>query len=191
VSYHIYQTEGIILSKRDVGEADRIFSILTKDLGRIDAMAQGARYLKSKLRYNLNAFDYCRFGLVATRDFWRIIDAEELNSWPTLRASFDKLAALSRIAALINRMVKGQEPDFYLWNEVKNTFAFLEKNGILKDENGKGLEAFELLTTLKILSLLGYVADAEKWVNLPLDEAQKIKPLMVSIINKALQESQL
>lgn len=190
MSYHIYQTEGIILSKKDVGEADRIFSILTKDLGRIDATAQGARYLKSKLRYNLNAFNYCRFGLVATKDSWRIIDAEELDGWPAIRASFEKLAALSRIAELVNRMVKGQEPDFYLWNEVKNAFAFLEK-GVLKDENGKRLEVFELLTSLKILSLLGYVAGAEKWSNLSLDEAQKIKPLMISIINRALQESQL
>lgn len=127
MAYTIYQTEGIILGGKDVGEADRIFSILTKDLGRIDAMAQGVRYLKSKLRYNLNAFNYCRFGLVATKDSWRIVDAEELNGWPAIRASFEKLAAVSRIAELVSRMVRGQEPDFNLWNEVKNAFAFLEK----------------------------------------------------------------
>lgn len=187
MSYHIYQTEGIILGKKEVGEADRIFSILTKDFGRIDVMAQGVRYLKSKLRYNLSAFNYARFGLVTTKESWRIVDAEELGGWPAIRANPAKLAAVSRIAELVNRMVRGQEPDFNLWNEVKNAFAFLEKNGV----SGKDLRIFELLTSLRILSHLGYVEGHGKWLNLSLEEAQQEEELMSSTIKKSLEASQL
>jgi DNA repair protein RecO (recombination protein O) len=189
LSYWIYQTEGIILGKRDVGEADRIFSTLTKDFGRIDAMAQGVRYLKSKLRYNLDIFSYSRLGLVATNDSWRIVDAEELNNWPAIRTNAAKLAAVSRIADLINRMVRGQDSDPGLWDEVENAFVFLNESKETDDK--KNLHTFELLTQLKILSLLGYAAEREKWLNLSLDEAGKMKIPMESLINRALQESQL
>jgi DNA repair protein RecO (recombination protein O) len=187
VAYIIYQTEGIILTKRDVGEADRIFSILTKDFGRIDAISQGVRYFKSKLRYNLDMFSYSRFGLVATKESWRVVDAEELKSWGFVRSNPQKLAVAFRISELINRMVRGQEPDAGLWNEVKNAFAFLEKNGF----SGKDLRIFELLTSLRILSHLGYVADHEKWLNLSFEKAREMESLMSSPIEKAFKESQL
>lgn len=190
MSYHIYQTEGIVLKKYEVGEADRIFSVLTKDFGRIEAHAQGVRYIKSKLRYNLNDFSHSRFGLVMNgNSSWRIIDAEELSAWGNIRNSPEKIAAVFRIAELVNRMVRGQEPDDNLWNEIKKAFIFLEK--MENPPNVKNLKIFELLTTLRILSHLGYVASHEKWLNLSLDEARKIEPLMLSLINKAIEESQL
>ncbi len=189
MSYHIYQTEGIIFDKRDVGEADRIFSVLTKEFGKIDAIAQGIRRVESKLRYSMSIFSHVRLGLVASRTFWRIVDAEELNGWANIRKSPEKSAAVFRIAELINRMVKGQEPDAALWEEAKSAFLFLEQYESGQDE--KNLQIFELLTQLRILSRLGYVAEHEKWLNLQLEEAQKMKPLIISVINKALQESQL
>ncbi len=189
MSYHIYQTEGIILGKRDVGEADRIFSVLTKEFGRIDAVAQGIRRVESKLRYSMSIFSYARLGLVTSRASWRVVDAEELNNWANIRETSEKLAAVFRIAELINRMVKGQEPDTAFWEEVKNAFLFLERYKNAQEE--RDLQIFELLTQLRILSHLGYVAEHEKWLNLSLAEAQKMKPLITSAINKALQESQL
>ena len=189
MSYRIYQTEGIIFGKKDVGEADRIFSILTAEFGRIDALAQGSRYLKSKLRYNLDLFSYSRFGLVMTKESWRIVDAEELKSLDSIRESSEKLAVAFRLAELINRMVRGQEPDNALWNEVKESFLNLEEDERLRNE--KNLQYFELLTNLRILSRLGYVEEHKKWLSLPLEEARGKESLMSSTIEKALKESQL
>ncbi len=176
------------MEKKDVGEADRIFSILTKDFGRIDAMAQGVRYIKSKLRYNLDDFSYSRIGLTMSGELWRIIDAEELGAWVDIRSNPKKLTVVFRIADLLNRMVRGQEPDASLWEEVKNSLVFLEKYNM---EDEKSLITFELLTNLKILSHLGYVADHEKWLNLSLEKAQNLEPMMTSAIKTAIQESQL
>lgn len=187
--YRIYQTEGIILGKRDVAEADRIFSILTAEFGRVDALAQGSRYLKSKLRYNLDLFSYSRFGLVMTKESWRIVDAEELKSLDSIRESSEKLAVASLLAELINRMVRGQEPDNALWGEIKTVFSALEQDERLR--NKENLRLFGLLAVLRILSRLGYVEEHKKWLSLPLEEARGKESLMSSTIEKALKESQL
>ncbi len=189
MSYHIYQTEGIILGKRDVGEADRIFSILTKDFGRIDAISQGVRYIKSKLRYNLNNFSYSRIGLTMSGDLWRIVDTEELNGWPSIRSNSEKSAVAFRICELINRMVRGQESDIRLWNEIKKAFIFLEK--MESPINVKNLRIFESLASLRLFSHLGYVADHKKWLNLSVEKAKNLEPLMASAIKTAIKESQL
>jgi len=49
-------TEGIVLSRTDFGEADRILTILTLDHGRIRAIAKGVRKIKSKLAGGIELF---------------------------------------------------------------------------------------------------------------------------------------
>jgi DNA repair protein RecO (recombination protein O) len=188
VSYHIYQTEGIILGRKDVGEADGLFSIYSRDFGRIDAVSQGVRYIKSKLRYNLNTFSLSRLGLVLSKDCWRIIDAEELNNWEDIREDANKLAAVSRIAGLINRLVRGEEADCLLWKEAKKIFVFLDE---LPEGEKWRIPAFELLAILRILSCLGYVEDGNKWRNCSLEEVPKLENRIRAVIDQALKESQL
>lgn len=177
------------MARREAGEADRLFSVFTKDFGRIEAMAQGVRHLKSKLRYNLEMFSCVRLGLVAGRDFWRIVDAEELNNLAGIRKSPQKIFAAGRIIRLLDRMVRGQEQDINLWTEVKNSLIFLDDAPAPAPE--KNLKTFQLLTGLKILSCLGYVSDGEKWLGLSVKEASGLEPEMASIMERAVKESQL
>ena len=48
MSYIIYQTEGVILSKTNFGEADKLFYIFTEQFGLIRASANGVLNLKSE-----------------------------------------------------------------------------------------------------------------------------------------------
>ena len=50
------QTEGIVLSRTDYGEADRIINILTPEQGKIALMARGVRKPKSKLAGGIELF---------------------------------------------------------------------------------------------------------------------------------------
>lgn len=49
-------TTGIILSRTDYGEADRILTVLTPDHGKISLMAKGVRRVKSKLAGGIELF---------------------------------------------------------------------------------------------------------------------------------------
>ena len=49
----MYTTEGIILKKIDVGEANALFTIYTKDYGKIRAVAQGVKKEGAKLQGHL------------------------------------------------------------------------------------------------------------------------------------------
>ena len=48
-----YQTEAIIIKKTKLGEANRILTLYTPDLGKIQAVARGVRRPRSKLAGHL------------------------------------------------------------------------------------------------------------------------------------------
>ena len=131
MSYKIYQTEGIIIKSRAKGEADKILSVFTKDFGRVEVLAKGARLLKSKLKPHLDLFDYSRFSFVAGKEFWRLTDAEKISSWRGVDENKIKLEALSNISRLLEKIVQGEEKNEKLWETVKNAAIFLN-NGQLK-----------------------------------------------------------
>ena len=80
MAHQIYLTEGIIIKKRDFGEADRLFWIYTEKFGMIMASAKGVRLEKSKLRGNLDVFTCGDFAVISSKDFWRLVDARETIS---------------------------------------------------------------------------------------------------------------
>lgn len=155
MSHYIYQTEGIILEKKNFGEADQFISLYTSDLGGFKAVANGARLLKSKLRYNLDNLSYAKFSFVRGKESWRIIDAREIPKF-NIKKDNDKRVSLGRVAKLLSRLVQGEERNENLWNIVKEGMSFLDRNSF--DKNS--LVNFEIVMALRILANLGYIGDA-------------------------------
>ncbi|MDQ2857564.1 MAG: DNA repair protein RecO, partial [Candidatus Eremiobacteraeota bacterium] len=44
-----YKTRGIVMRSRNLGEADKIFTLFTDERGKLDAIAKGVRRSKSQL----------------------------------------------------------------------------------------------------------------------------------------------
>jgi len=173
MAHTIYQTPGIILAKKDFGEADRLYSIFTEKFGMINAVAQGVRYLKSKLRYNLDLSSHANFAVIAMRDFWRIVDVEEIEGNKGIVSNHQRLKIFARFANFLTRMIKGEEKNNFIWQEIKNlTFSLTDKN--------QNLEDLEIRAVAKILHNLGYME------NIP-----DSKKNLLSAINRAIKESML
>jgi DNA repair protein RecO len=183
MSHTIYQTEGIVFGKGDFGEADRILTIFTEKFGKISVIAKGVRNLESKLRHNIELFSYARFGLVAGREMWRLVDAEEIFSPKPLLSSTEKLLLFSKLTKLVNRMVQGEEKNLALWKEVKKLFLELG-DAKLNDKPqvpNHFLENFEVSSALNILDSLGYIDKTEL----------STKQQKIFAINNAIKESML
>ena len=45
----LYKVEGIVLRRRNLGEADRLVTILSRDRGKLTVVARGARRPRSRL----------------------------------------------------------------------------------------------------------------------------------------------
>lgn len=204
--YAVHTTPGFVIGSRPYGEADKILSIFTRDLGMITATAPGIRLEKSKLRYSTQDYSVANFSMVRGKDFWRLTSAAAIESLPDGDENFrysnnlaklDGLQLTARIALLLRRFLQGEDPHPELFDCLSGLFDFLGKNEILTDDQLKTLES---LTVFRILHQLGYVGESgDLQAILVTNEITttfltELAPKRTSInkhINLAIQESHL
>ena len=164
------------MKKKDFGEADRLFWIYTEKFGMIMASAKGVRLEKSKLRGNLDIFTYGEYAVISSKDFWKLVDAREITSASLNRNSFERVKIFAKIAGLMARMIKGEERNEEMWNQLKNLFLKLFREST-SQENLKDLETKSMSGILKTL---GYM-----------EEIPASGRGLISAINRAIKESML
>ena len=101
-----YNTTGIILKYRDIGEYDRIYTVLTSEHGKIEAWAQGVRKPKSKLVAHLQPLYLCDFMFARGRRFDRVAQVQVLNRFPELWADLEKLSQAVYAGSLIDLVLR-------------------------------------------------------------------------------------
>jgi len=151
--HKIHVTEGIVLGKRGVGEANTQIAIFTKELGLLRATARSARFEKSKLRYGLETFTHARFSFVRGKHEWKITGVEDISR-ELLPATAEGKRASARVSRLLLRLVHGEERGEKLYEELAAGFAFFARSSTMKD-----IESAEWVLVLRILSHLGYVPE--------------------------------
>ncbi len=193
--HHIYHTHGFIISSRNSGEANKILSIYTREMGLVRAAAQGIRLHKSKLRFSLQDFSYVKIDLVRGRDIWRVTSASTITSFPYARGDRESLLLVARIGSLIERLCNGEEESSKIFDD------FIQALYILDDTNieASTRSALELHLVLRIMNTLGYIGESEilaDYLSSPFSEIETKAILaerqsIIAHINKALNESQL
>ena len=109
--HHIYHTQGFILSSRNVGEANRVLTVFTRELGLIRAVVQGVRLGKSKLKFALQDFSFANIDFVKGREVWRITSAKNITSFPLARVDKNSLVLITRISNLLERFSGPEIPN--------------------------------------------------------------------------------
>ncbi len=192
--HHIYHTEGIILSSKNYGEAGKYYSILTRDLGLVNASAQGVRKISSKLRFILQDFSYIKVDLIRGKDFWRVTSASKTNELEDISKNPISFEIFSNISRLLKRLLAGEYPNEILFDDLLMGLRFLEKSKSQSES-----ENIEVIIVLRILNNLGYIGGNELLKNItksPFEEdlifeAGRSRMKILSEINKALHETHL
>ncbi len=96
-----YKATGINLKSVPLGEADRIVTILTRELGLVRAVAGGARKPKSKLGGRGELFVVNHLMLSTGRSLDKIAQAETIESYPALSRNLAKLTVAQYWAEVI------------------------------------------------------------------------------------------
>jgi len=193
--HHIYHTHGFILGSRNKGEANKMLTIYTREMGLVRAMVQGIRLHKSKLRFTLQDFSYANIDLVRGRDIWRVTSAKNISTFPFARASRNSLLIIARVSSLLERLCDGEESNEKIFDDFMQVLYLLDDMSI----ESSSREALELHLVLRIMNSLGYIGDSlilSDYLggSIDLNKTElllKEKRSIISHINKALNESQL
>jgi DNA repair protein RecO (recombination protein O) len=192
--YHLYSTEGIILKKKNFGEADTLLYILTKDLGLIIASARSTRVSKSKLKGSLQEFTLVTITVVRGKNGWKITSAVmERNFFFDLLPDLRKI--LAKMVLILLKMIQGEIPHKELYNIIHQG---LKEMSVSSKEK---LYVLEAVIILRVMSELGYVLprgniaelvkDKKDWNEVTIFRAEKNIREIISMVNEAIKMSQL
>lgn len=150
--YQKFLTNGIILRKFAVGEANIVVFIFTKEFGLVRAVARSARSEKSKLRYGLETLTTARFCLLRGRSEWRLTGVDQISRVPAGKEFAHARRVCGRAGMLLSRLIQGQEPSQELFTTVEEAFGVL-----FRVESKEAAESVECVLVLRILAHLGYL----------------------------------
>lgn len=88
----ISKTEGIVLKYTNFGEADKILTILTRNKGKLKAIAKGCRKPKSNILASSEVFAFSEFVLYKGTNLYHITQAEVRQTFYNLRNDLLKLS---------------------------------------------------------------------------------------------------
>ncbi|MGB3205538.1 MAG: DNA repair protein RecO, partial [Crinalium sp.] len=110
-----YKVTGINLKGMPLGEADRLLTILTKELGLIRVVAPGARKHNSKLGGRSGLFVVNELLIAKGRSLDKITQAETVESYPGLSKDLGKLAASQYLAEIVVSQALSEQPQAELY----------------------------------------------------------------------------
>lgn len=125
----LYQLEGVVLGRRDQGEADRVVTILTP-VGRKDLLAIGVRKPRSRKAGHLELFSRTRVLVSRVKGSWDIVSqAESKVTRSLLQEDFQRGTCARYVAELALRFFEAGEAEAgpALLQLVDQTLGVLER----------------------------------------------------------------
>jgi DNA repair protein RecO (recombination protein O) len=132
VKPHSYTSEGIVLGRRDFGEADRILILYTKNFGRVSLIAKGVRRPKSRKRGHVEVFNLVKFQATAGHGLDMMTEAEVVDDFKEIRKSLKKVSLAYYFSEVVGRITHEQEPNLDLFNLIVRYLSDLKTATELK-----------------------------------------------------------
>src|SRR5690606_37938678 len=123
----LYKTEAIVLRTRNLGEADRIVTLYTRDRGKVEGVARGSRRAKSRLTGATQLFTYGRYLMFSGRSLDTVSQAEIVESFAGLRYDLVSMVYARCIADALDVTVEAGELSEALFVLVHGAWAAVDR----------------------------------------------------------------
>lgn len=101
--FHSFRLEAVILRHSDYGEADRLLTVYSAQLGKTRALVKGARKITSRKAGHLEPFTHVKLQLAKGRDLPLVTQADTIEPYLALREDLLLTSQASYIIELLDR----------------------------------------------------------------------------------------
>jgi len=144
-----YLADAVVLRRLDYGEADRILTLLTREYGKLAAIARGARKPRSRSAGSLDLFARSRMMLARGRNLDVVAQVERRGDVRHIAGDLQRTACACLVAEVVDKVLEDRHPVDDIFDLVVATLDRL--NG---PERAPRADTAWFL--MRILDLLGY-----------------------------------
>ena len=143
------KVKGIVLSENNMGDYDKMVTILTPNLGKISCAAKGARRPKSLLLAGTQLFCFADYIMYKGTSTYHINSSETIEVFYNLRTDLDKLKYAIHINKIVQDVTDENENCYNILQLYLNTLYTIS-------ETDKDLDLTVGIFKLKLLCILGF-----------------------------------
>ena len=108
-------TNGIVLTRTDYGEADRIVTLITPDQGKLRLMARGVRKIKSRAAGGIELFSVSEIGFMHGRgELGTLISARLITHYGRIVRDIERVQGGYELIKMLHKATEDQtEPEYF------------------------------------------------------------------------------
>ena len=100
---HSFRVEAVVLRHSDYGEADRLLTLYTREMGKLRAIAKGVRKIRSRKAGHLEPFTRVTLQLAQARELPIVTQAETVDAYLELREDLLKTGYAAYVCEMVDR----------------------------------------------------------------------------------------
>lgn len=167
-----FTTEAIVLNYSRYRDNDRIYTVYTRENGKLALMARGSNKIKSKLAGHMEPGCHSFLMIARGRAIPILAQASSVTSFARLRSSFEKFSCALATLEVIDALTHQEEPDTRIFDLLYKTLKRIASHTFSPIHE----KALQYCYLLRLLIYLGHAPNVAH---------QKIlQPLLVADIEK-------
>lgn len=129
-----FKVEGIIIKRRNFGEADKMLTVFTKTMGKIQVKAVGVRRIPSRRSAHVELLNHCILHLYKGRNYPVLTEAQSIESFSNLKEDLQMIGKAYHICEVIDGLCPENQENTRVFYLLKNIFTALSgRNNPLKE----------------------------------------------------------
>ncbi|HEX8965805.1 MAG TPA: DNA repair protein RecO [Patescibacteria group bacterium] len=172
-----FKTTGIVIKRKNVGEADRILTIYTKDQGKLQVKAKGVRKITSKRASHIEPLNIAVMTLYKGEGMHVLTEVESINSHSSIKNNLSRVAMAYHICELIDSLCPENQEQPEIYDLLVQMLSDLEN----KERIGEAIHTFEI----SLLTVLGFTTSTHDLTG------SKASIFIESILEKKLKSRQI
>ena len=151
------KVNGVVIAENNMGDFDKMLTLLTPNLGKIGCSAKGARRPKSLLLSGTQFLCFGEYMLFKGSDTYTINSCETIELFYNIRTDLDKLTYASYITKIVNDVTTENQNSF-------NTLKLFLNTLYMISETDKNLDFITSVFKMRMLKILGYQPNVNECV---------------------------
>lgn len=154
----IVKMKGIIISENNMGDFDKMLTMLTPGAGKISCVAKGARRPSSSILAGTQFLCFGEYVMYKGKEHYTINSCEPIEIFYNLRTDLDKLNAAVNITKIVQSVTNENENTYKILQLFLNTLYMIS-------ETDKDIDLITATFKLRILTLLGFKPRTGECIN--------------------------
>lgn len=125
--HRLYRLSAIVLKRRDMGEADRLLTVFTRDQGKVTLLAKGVRRAASRKAGHIEPFTYTELLVAKGASLDLVTQAETIEAHRHLREDLWLSSHAYYVGELVDSMTQEADPNALLFDELLAALGRLDE----------------------------------------------------------------